>query len=85
MSGTPEKILEHLLEMMRLDSHFTESGSAQHAAFSLSDWCHLMQSINMMIIYCEGVSSALSSSLLAFLSSVLRLLLCSDLFVLIYN
>lgn len=29
MSGTPEKILEHLLEMMRLDSEFTESGSAQ--------------------------------------------------------
>ncbi|XP_026231487.1 rap guanine nucleotide exchange factor 4 isoform X2 [Anabas testudineus] len=28
MSGTPEKILEHLLEMMRLDSQFTESGSA---------------------------------------------------------
>uniref|UniRef100_A0A8D3CS80 Rap guanine nucleotide exchange factor 4 n=1 Tax=Scophthalmus maximus TaxID=52904 RepID=A0A8D3CS80_SCOMX len=27
MSGTPEKILEHLLEMMRLDSQFTESGS----------------------------------------------------------
>lgn len=26
MSGTPEKILEHLLEMMRLDSRFTESG-----------------------------------------------------------
>uniref|UniRef100_A0A669E384 Rap guanine nucleotide exchange factor 4 n=1 Tax=Oreochromis niloticus TaxID=8128 RepID=A0A669E384_ORENI len=25
MSGTPEKILEHLLEMMRLDSQFTES------------------------------------------------------------
>uniref|UniRef100_A0A8C5N7U9 Rap guanine nucleotide exchange factor 4 n=1 Tax=Gouania willdenowi TaxID=441366 RepID=A0A8C5N7U9_GOUWI len=25
MSGTPEKILEHLLEMMRMDSHFTES------------------------------------------------------------
>uniref|UniRef100_A0A8C9ZEW4 Rap guanine nucleotide exchange factor 4 n=1 Tax=Sander lucioperca TaxID=283035 RepID=A0A8C9ZEW4_SANLU len=30
MSGTPEKILEHLLEMMRLDSQFTESGTAQH-------------------------------------------------------
>lgn len=29
MSGTPEKILEHLLEMMRLGSEFTESGSAQ--------------------------------------------------------
>uniref|UniRef100_A0A8C5GTV4 Rap guanine nucleotide exchange factor (GEF) 4 n=1 Tax=Gouania willdenowi TaxID=441366 RepID=A0A8C5GTV4_GOUWI len=28
MSGTPEKILEHLLEMMRMDSHFTESDSA---------------------------------------------------------
>ncbi|XP_039674908.1 rap guanine nucleotide exchange factor 4 isoform X1 [Perca fluviatilis] len=28
MSGTPEKILEHLLEMMRLDSQFTESDSA---------------------------------------------------------
>uniref|UniRef100_A0A4W6FYG8 Rap guanine nucleotide exchange factor 4 n=1 Tax=Lates calcarifer TaxID=8187 RepID=A0A4W6FYG8_LATCA len=25
MSGTPEKILEHLLEMMRMDSQFTES------------------------------------------------------------
>lgn len=37
MSGTPEKILEHLLEMMRLDSQFTESGTAQHASFSLSD------------------------------------------------
>uniref|UniRef100_A0AAQ4QM67 Rap guanine nucleotide exchange factor 4 n=1 Tax=Gasterosteus aculeatus aculeatus TaxID=481459 RepID=A0AAQ4QM67_GASAC len=28
ISGTPEKILEHLLEMMRLDSQFTESDSA---------------------------------------------------------
>ncbi|KAM7380534.1 hypothetical protein PAMP_003823 [Pampus punctatissimus] len=28
MSGTPEKILEHLLEMMRLDSQFTDSDSA---------------------------------------------------------
>ncbi|XP_068185714.1 rap guanine nucleotide exchange factor 4 isoform X2 [Antennarius striatus] len=28
MSGTPVKILEHLLEMMRLDSQFTESDSA---------------------------------------------------------
>ncbi|XP_024142963.1 rap guanine nucleotide exchange factor 4 isoform X2 [Oryzias melastigma] len=28
MSGTPEKILEHLLKMMRLDSQFTESDSA---------------------------------------------------------
>ncbi|XP_053733495.1 rap guanine nucleotide exchange factor 4 isoform X2 [Synchiropus splendidus] len=28
MSGTPEKILEHLLEMMRMDSGFTESDSA---------------------------------------------------------
>ncbi|XP_061579495.1 rap guanine nucleotide exchange factor 4 isoform X2 [Cololabis saira] len=28
MAGTPEKILEHLLEMMRLDSQFTESDSA---------------------------------------------------------
>ncbi|KAL6100822.1 rapgef4 [Pungitius sinensis] len=28
MSGTPEKILEHLLEMMRSDSQFTESDSA---------------------------------------------------------
>uniref|UniRef100_A0A8C4P1M4 Rap guanine nucleotide exchange factor 4a n=1 Tax=Dicentrarchus labrax TaxID=13489 RepID=A0A8C4P1M4_DICLA len=28
MSGTPEKILEHLLEMMRLDSQFTESDSS---------------------------------------------------------
>ncbi|XP_018540324.1 rap guanine nucleotide exchange factor 4 isoform X2 [Lates calcarifer] len=28
MSGTPEKILEHLLEMMRMDSQFTESDSA---------------------------------------------------------
>ena len=27
MSGTPEKILEHLLEMMRLDAQFTESGT----------------------------------------------------------
>ncbi|XP_035265518.1 rap guanine nucleotide exchange factor 4 isoform X3 [Anguilla rostrata] len=27
MSGTPEKILEHFLETMRLDSHFTESAS----------------------------------------------------------
>lgn len=34
MSGTPEKILEHLLEMMRLDSQFTESGSAQHPPLS---------------------------------------------------
>uniref|UniRef100_A0A3P8V821 Rap guanine nucleotide exchange factor 4 n=1 Tax=Cynoglossus semilaevis TaxID=244447 RepID=A0A3P8V821_CYNSE len=30
MSGTPEKILEHLLEMMRLDSQFPESDSALH-------------------------------------------------------
>ncbi|XP_041662863.1 rap guanine nucleotide exchange factor 4 isoform X2 [Cheilinus undulatus] len=28
MSGTPEKILEHLLEMMRLDSQFSDSDSA---------------------------------------------------------
>ncbi|CAJ1079398.1 rap guanine nucleotide exchange factor 4 isoform X2 [Xyrichtys novacula] len=28
MSGTPEKILEHLLEMMRLDSQFSESDAA---------------------------------------------------------
>ncbi|CAL8321788.1 unnamed protein product [Merluccius merluccius] len=28
MSGTPEKILEHLLEMMRLDAQFTESDPA---------------------------------------------------------
>uniref|UniRef100_UPI003AAC30F4 rap guanine nucleotide exchange factor 4 isoform X5 n=1 Tax=Centroberyx gerrardi TaxID=166262 RepID=UPI003AAC30F4 len=28
MSGTPEKILEHFLEMMRLDSQFTESDPA---------------------------------------------------------
>uniref|UniRef100_A0A667ZCR8 Rap guanine nucleotide exchange factor 4 n=1 Tax=Myripristis murdjan TaxID=586833 RepID=A0A667ZCR8_9TELE len=28
MSGTPEKILEHFLEMMRLDSEFTESDPA---------------------------------------------------------
>ncbi|KAF7668784.1 hypothetical protein LDENG_00284100 [Lucifuga dentata] len=28
MSGTPEKILEHLLEMMRLDSQFTDSDSS---------------------------------------------------------
>ncbi|XP_076026192.1 rap guanine nucleotide exchange factor 4 isoform X2 [Genypterus blacodes] len=28
MSGTPEKILEHLLEMMRMDSAFTESDTA---------------------------------------------------------
>ncbi|XP_036395990.1 rap guanine nucleotide exchange factor 4-like [Megalops cyprinoides] len=28
MSGTPEKILEHFLETMRLDSHFTESDPA---------------------------------------------------------
>lgn len=34
MSGTPEKILEHLLEMMRLDSQFTESGSGQHPPLS---------------------------------------------------
>uniref|UniRef100_A0A672T717 Rap guanine nucleotide exchange factor 4-like n=1 Tax=Sinocyclocheilus grahami TaxID=75366 RepID=A0A672T717_SINGR len=29
MSGTPEKILEHLLETMKLDSQFTESGTLQ--------------------------------------------------------
>ncbi|KAM9850425.1 rap guanine nucleotide exchange factor 4 isoform 3-T3 [Aulostomus maculatus] len=28
MSGTPEKILEHLLEMTRMDSQFTESGNS---------------------------------------------------------
>lgn len=28
MLGTPEKILEHLLEMMRLDCQFTESGTS---------------------------------------------------------
>ncbi|XP_059417408.1 rap guanine nucleotide exchange factor 4-like isoform X2 [Carassius carassius] len=28
MSGTPEKILEHLLETLKLDSHFTESDPA---------------------------------------------------------
>ncbi|XP_077473616.1 rap guanine nucleotide exchange factor 4 [Stigmatopora argus] len=28
MSGTPEKILEHLLEMMRMDSQFSESDAA---------------------------------------------------------
>lgn len=27
MSGTPEKILEHLLETVKLDSQFTESGT----------------------------------------------------------
>uniref|UniRef100_A0A673AMW7 Rap guanine nucleotide exchange factor 4 n=1 Tax=Sphaeramia orbicularis TaxID=375764 RepID=A0A673AMW7_9TELE len=32
MSGTPEKILEHLLEMMRLDSQFSESGTSPHAS-----------------------------------------------------
>lgn len=26
MAGTPEKILEHFLETMKLDSQFTESG-----------------------------------------------------------
>ncbi|KAM8854711.1 rap guanine nucleotide exchange factor 4 isoform 5-T7 [Spinachia spinachia] len=31
MSGTPEKILEHLLEMMRLDSPFTESAACHRA------------------------------------------------------
>lgn len=31
MLGTPEKILGHLLEMMRLDSQFTESGTATAA------------------------------------------------------
>uniref|UniRef100_A0A8C1MGB8 Rap guanine nucleotide exchange factor 4 n=1 Tax=Cyprinus carpio TaxID=7962 RepID=A0A8C1MGB8_CYPCA len=29
MSGTPEKILEHLLETLKLDSQFTESGALQ--------------------------------------------------------
>ncbi|XP_037344336.2 rap guanine nucleotide exchange factor 4 isoform X2 [Pungitius pungitius] len=33
MSGTPEKILEHLLEMMRSDSQFTESGTASACNF----------------------------------------------------
>jgi len=27
MSGTPEKILEHLLETMRLDIHFSDPGT----------------------------------------------------------
>uniref|UniRef100_A0A674D9S8 Rap guanine nucleotide exchange factor 4 n=1 Tax=Salmo trutta TaxID=8032 RepID=A0A674D9S8_SALTR len=31
MSGTPEKILEHFLEMMRLDSHLNESGRVVHS------------------------------------------------------
>ncbi|XP_028992535.1 rap guanine nucleotide exchange factor 4 isoform X2 [Betta splendens] len=35
MSGTPEKILEHLLEMMRLDSQFTESELL--STFAVSD------------------------------------------------
>uniref|UniRef100_A0A4W6FWJ2 Rap guanine nucleotide exchange factor 4 n=1 Tax=Lates calcarifer TaxID=8187 RepID=A0A4W6FWJ2_LATCA len=38
MSGTPEKILEHLLEMMRMDSQFTESGTAQGKTFTLDDF-----------------------------------------------
>jgi len=29
MSGTPEKILEHLLETVKLDSQFTEPGTLQ--------------------------------------------------------
>lgn len=59
MSGTPEKILEHLLEMMRLDSQFTESGTAQ---YERSSTAILMPSniINMTIICYEGfLSSAL--------------------------
>uniref|UniRef100_A0AAY4EUJ4 Rap guanine nucleotide exchange factor 4 n=1 Tax=Denticeps clupeoides TaxID=299321 RepID=A0AAY4EUJ4_9TELE len=31
MSGTPEKILEHFLETMRLDSHLTEPGNISHS------------------------------------------------------
>lgn len=59
MSGTPEKILEHLLEMMRLDSQFTESGTAQ---YERSSTAILMPSniINTTIICYEGfLSSAL--------------------------
>uniref|UniRef100_H3DHS0 Rap guanine nucleotide exchange factor 4 n=1 Tax=Tetraodon nigroviridis TaxID=99883 RepID=H3DHS0_TETNG len=36
MSGTPEKILEHLLEMMRLDSQFTESADSALDDFLLT-------------------------------------------------
>lgn len=39
MLGTPEKILEHLLEMMRLDSQFTESGTAAPARLEAPS-CH---------------------------------------------
>ncbi|KTF78556.1 hypothetical protein cypCar_00038535, partial [Cyprinus carpio] len=34
MSGTPEKILEHLLETLKLDSQFTESGALQCLSFT---------------------------------------------------
>lgn len=36
MLGTPDKILEHLLETMRLDSQFSESGSASAATLVMS-------------------------------------------------
>lgn len=74
MSGTPEKILEHLLEMMRLDSEFRESGSAQRP--SPRPACERVKELLLF-------SSVLSGSV--FLPSVLFLLLRVDLFVLIYN
>lgn len=37
MSGTPEKILEHLLEMMPMDSQMAEPGTGQHRASSASN------------------------------------------------
>uniref|UniRef100_A0A8C9VH41 Rap guanine nucleotide exchange factor 4 n=1 Tax=Scleropages formosus TaxID=113540 RepID=A0A8C9VH41_SCLFO len=33
MSGTPEKILEHFLETMRLDSHFPDAGTPAHCTY----------------------------------------------------
>lgn len=38
MAGTPEKILEHLLEMMRLDAQFTESGTSPPSRLLLLLW-----------------------------------------------
>lgn len=67
ISGTPEKILEHLLEMMRLDSQFTESGTALPAALTTSDYSHQIHTNTSIVIiaYCEGLSSICAVCLLS--------------------
>lgn len=71
MSGTPEKILEHLLEMMRLDSQFTESGSARRPGpdLPLTAWRSCFSSLLSSLAQCFSPLSSFCCSVLTRLFS----------------